>query len=104
MSQPSTVPPDYLDEENAEFEAGLQQRDWQENTQFGGLVLRGSCPVCGHDGAIDVFVPTVISQFQASMKIDSELVTCACTKNHGAPAGKSGCGRWGYVTPRVGQG
>lgn len=104
MSGSDIAPPPYLEVQDAAFTEGLKNLIWEKNAQFGGLVLQGKCPTCSDDDGIDVFVPTVIAQFRADQEIATELVACSCSKNHGAPAGKSGCGRWGYVTPRVSEG
>lgn len=98
---PGIEPPPYADVQDTGFASTLQEIAWQENAEFGGLVLQAPCPTCTHPDGIDVFVPTVVAQFRADQQITKELVSCACSHNHGAPAGKSGCGRWGYVTPRV---
>ena len=102
MSGPEIAQPHYAEVQDTAFTEGLKELKWKRDDQFGGLVLQGKCPVCkdGNDG-IDVFVPVVIAQFRADQEITKELVTCTCSKNHGAPAGKSGCGRWGYVTPVI---
>lgn len=101
MSGPPIKPPTYADVQDADFTATLQGIAWQVSKDFGGLVLQAECPKCEDPDGISVFVPTVIAQFQADQQHAQELVMCACSQNHGAPAGKSGCGRWGYVTPRV---
>ena len=105
MSGPGSTPPAYAEVKDPAFQEGLKKLEWKKNDQFGGLVLQGECPICkdGQDG-IDVFVPVVIAQFQADQANATELVVCACSKNHGAPAGKSGCGRWGYSTPSISRG
>jgi hypothetical protein len=96
--------PPYAEVQDAAFAEGLTKLKWERNNEFGGLVLQGKCPVCKDDGGIDVFVPVVIAQFKADQEITTELVACTCSKNHGAPAGKSGCGRWGYVKPSLSEG
>jgi hypothetical protein len=105
MSGPEIAPPPYAEVKDPVFGEGLAKLEWKKNDQFGGLVLQGECPICkdGQDG-IDVFVPVVIAQFLANQESTAELVVCACSKNHGAPAGKSGCGRWGYSTPSIREG
>jgi hypothetical protein len=102
MSGPAIQPPPYLEKQDPVFAEGLEHLEWVENPEFGLLVLQGACPVCEDEDGIDITIPTVIAQFRADQEVAPEVVTCACSKNHGAPAGKSGCGRWGYVIPRVG--
>ena len=104
MSGPAIQPPPYLEEQDPAFAEGLKHLQWVKNADFGLLVLQGACPVCDDGDGIDIAVPTVIAQFRADREVAAELVTCSCSKNHGAPAGKSGCGRWGYATPSVGEG
>lgn len=104
MSGPTIEQPPYAEVQDPSFATTLQGISWQANEEFGGLVLQTACPKCTHPDGIDVFVPTVVAQFRADQQVAKELVTCACSHNHGAPAGKSGCGRWGYITPHVSQG
>ena len=102
MSGPVIQPPPYLEKQDPAFAEGLTHLEWVKNAEFGLLVLQGACPICDDEDGIDIVVPTVIAQFRGDQEASPELVTCSCSKNHGAPAGKSGCGRWGYATPRVG--
>ncbi len=91
----------YRNVEDKHFEQVLGALSWEKNTAFGGLVLQGPCPVCGHDNAIDVFVPTDIAAFRAETPVSDEYVACRCSENHQQPAGLTGCGRWGFVRPHV---
>jgi hypothetical protein len=87
--------------QDQKFALVVEQWNWIKNSEFGGLVLQGGCPVCGHDHAIDVFVPTEIAAFGAGSAVSPEYVECACDQDHRQPAGKSGCGRWAWIRPRV---
>ncbi|MDQ1356808.1 MAG: hypothetical protein QOE07_698 [Acidimicrobiaceae bacterium] len=90
--------------QDKQFVEVLNARTWEENSDYGGLVLQGACPICGHPDAIDVFVPIVIAAFKAGAEVSKEYAECQCGENHNPPSGKSGCGRWGLVSPRVGGG
>jgi hypothetical protein len=102
MSQPDMGTIRYFEEESEQLATDLARLPWKENTAFGGVVLQASCPICGHDDGIDVFVPIDIAAFRADVKTTGEFVPCQCSEDHdGRPAGKSGCGRWGFVSPHV---
>jgi hypothetical protein len=97
---PDTEPPPYQDVQDSTFTEALTAVKWVE-TEYGGWALQADCPSCHHQNAIDIFVPGLIAEFGAAQKDTDELVTCACDRNHGAPAGKTGCGRWAYITPKI---
>jgi len=91
----------YLYKNEPKFAAGLQSTDWVSNEAYGGLVLQCPCPVCGHEGGIDAFVPVLVASFSAGHSVEPAYVECSCGEDHQAPSGKSGCGRWGLITPHV---
>lgn len=93
---------EYEHVEDQQFAQEVGQWEWAINKEYGGLVLQGACPVCGHDHAIDVFVPTNIAAFRPGSADSRERVACACSKDHQQPAGQKGCGRWAFVRPRMG--
>jgi hypothetical protein len=100
--QPEAVK--YLYEDDPKFAAGLQPIDWVNNEAYGGLILQCACPVCGHDGGVDVFVSVFVAGFTADQRVEPAYVECSCGEDHKAPSGKSGCGRWGLIIPHVAAG
>jgi hypothetical protein len=97
---------EYKDTRDDAWTEDVAKLGWKRSEQFPGLVLRGKCPSCKHEDAINAFVTTAGTTFlkgKAPAKPPTELIACQCTVKHrGAPeTPRAGCGRWGYVPVMV---
>jgi hypothetical protein len=88
------------------FEDALTGLPWQTFEAYNLLVLQATCPECDHEDGINVAVPTVgalpFLATYAGTGPSRAYVECTCSKNHGAPSGEVGCGRWAMITPNLG--
>jgi hypothetical protein len=85
--------------EDETFRITLQAKAWVP--MYGGLALKGDCPVCHAQNAIDSYVPVVIARFRGQTKSHPQTVECQCSENHHAPTGGVGCGRYARISPQV---
>jgi hypothetical protein len=76
---------------------------WNVVEQADGYVLSGQCPTCTDACTVTIdrvrFVPGQAGERKGRSDVEQLTIVCNCPAEHpGAPPGKRGCGRGGYLT------
>lgn len=80
----------------------LVEQSWTIEEVSNGLRLFGKCPTCEHQTETRVVLVSLAPGNERKttdpLKPEPVLVICDCAEEHeGRPAGRSGCGRAGYL-------